>query len=46
MAKEEVFSNASKLKEVNDAYLAIKSKLEKTQQEWESLAEKIMELEA
>lgn len=46
MAKEEVYSNAARLKEINDSYSTVKLKLEQTQKEWEDLAEKIMELEA
>ncbi|MOA42425.1 hypothetical protein D3C78_1644720 [compost metagenome] len=46
MAKEEVFSNAAKLNEINDSYTMVKQKLEQTQKAWEDLAEKIMELEA
>ncbi|UKJ06455.1 ABC-F family ATP-binding cassette domain-containing protein [Solitalea lacus] len=46
MAKEEVYSNSQKLNEINSAYEKIKVQLNETHQEWENIAEKIMELEA
>ncbi|KGE16146.1 ABC-F family ATP-binding cassette domain-containing protein [Sphingobacterium deserti] len=45
LAKEEVYSDANKLQEVTRAYNSDKATLEKFQQQWETLAEEIMELE-
>ncbi|RYF22238.1 MAG: ABC transporter ATP-binding protein, partial [Flavobacteriales bacterium] len=45
LAKEEVFSNQQKLDEVNKKYLSEKALLDGMQQEWETLAAEIMELE-
>ncbi|MCO4291500.1 ABC-F family ATP-binding cassette domain-containing protein [Solitalea sp. MAHUQ-68] len=46
MAKEEVFSDSKKLNEVNASYEKVKAQLSSAQNEWEVMAEKIMELEA
>ncbi|POY36128.1 ABC transporter ATP-binding protein [Solitalea longa] len=46
MAKEEVFSDSKKLSAANTSYEEVKDQLVTAQAEWETLAEKIMELEA
>ncbi len=45
LAKEEIFSNPSKLQEANQKYQSEKALLDAAQQTWESLAGEIMELE-
>ncbi|WP_437921367.1 ABC-F family ATP-binding cassette domain-containing protein [Sphingobacterium sp. LRF_L2] len=45
LAKEDVYSDAVKLQEATRAYNSAKASFEKSQQDWESLAEEIMELE-
>ncbi|TDS17342.1 ABC-F family ATP-binding cassette domain-containing protein [Sphingobacterium paludis] len=45
LAQEDIYSDASKLQETTRAYNSDKAALEKLQQEWETLAEEIMELE-
>lgn len=45
LATEDVYSNPDRLKEVTRAYNAAKASLTQMQQEWERLAEEIMELE-
>jgi len=46
LAEDGVYNNATKSKEVNAVYQQKKDELAKTQDEWEALAEQIMELEA
>ena len=46
IAKEEVYSNPSKLKETNEQYAMAKEKLGALQLHWEELAEEIMILES
>ncbi|MEE1885215.1 ABC-F family ATP-binding cassette domain-containing protein [Pedobacter flavus] len=46
MADPEIFNNQDKLSLINNAYISDKSALEKAQQDWETLAEEIMNLEA
>lgn len=45
LAQEEIYSQADKLKSVTERYEAVKTKLNTAQNEWEQLAEKIMELQ-
>ena len=45
MAKESVYSNPTKLKEVNESYAKAKEHLGAAQLHWEQLAEEIMVLE-
>ncbi len=45
LAQEEIYSDASKLKVVNESYAVSKNKLQQLQTEWDTLAEKIMELQ-
>ncbi len=46
LAQEDIYSNAAKLQEHTRNYNSEKAKLESLQQNWESLAEEIMNLEA
>jgi len=46
LAKEEVYSDAVKLQDATRNYNSSKAALEKIQQQWEALAEEIMELES
>ncbi|QJD94447.1 ABC-F family ATP-binding cassette domain-containing protein [Mucilaginibacter robiniae] len=46
LADDSIYSNANKLKETNSAYQQKQSALKQVQQQWETLAEQIMELEA
>ncbi|WP_295772905.1 ABC-F family ATP-binding cassette domain-containing protein [uncultured Mucilaginibacter sp.] len=46
LADEAVFNDAAKLKETNTAYQQKQTALQQLQQQWETLAEQIMELEA
>lgn len=46
MADPEIFNNQDKLSLINNAYISDKSALEKAQDDWETLAEEIMNLEA
>ena len=46
IAKEEVYSDPVKLKEVNERYAKAKEALGASQLHWEQLAEEIMVLEA
>ncbi|MVN89633.1 ABC-F family ATP-binding cassette domain-containing protein [Mucilaginibacter aquatilis] len=46
LADEEIFNNPAKLKETNTAYQHKQTALQQLQQQWETLAEQIMELEA
>ena len=46
LAQEDIYSNAAKLQEHTRKYNSEKAKLESLQQNWESLAEEIMNLEA
>lgn len=45
LAKEEIYSDASKLQEATRAYNSYKASFEKLQLDWEKLAEEIMNLE-
>jgi ATP-binding cassette subfamily F protein 3 len=46
LAEDGVYNNAAKLKETNATYQQKKELLKQVQQQWETLAEQIMELEA
>jgi ATP-binding cassette subfamily F protein 3 len=46
LAEDGVYNNPAKSKEVNASYQQKKDELAKVQEEWEALAEQIMELEA
>ncbi|MBS7563625.1 ABC-F family ATP-binding cassette domain-containing protein [Mucilaginibacter sp. Bleaf8] len=46
LADDGVYSNPNKLKETNNSYQEKQSQLKGVQQQWENLAEQIMELEA
>jgi len=46
LAENGVFNDAAKLKETNAAYQHKQTALKQLQQQWEDLAEQIMELEA
>jgi ATP-binding cassette subfamily F protein 3 len=46
LAENEVYNNPAKLKETNTAYQQKQTALKQVQQQWETLAEQIMELEA
>jgi ATP-binding cassette, subfamily F, member 3 len=46
LADDSIYSNALKLKETNAAYSQKQTQLKQVQQQWETLAEQIMELEA
>jgi ATP-binding cassette subfamily F protein 3 len=46
LAEDGVYNNAGKLKETNTAYQQKQTALKQVQQQWETLAEQIMELEA
>src|SRR5690606_25439257 len=45
LAKEEVYSDAQKLQEATRTYNSVKAAFQQLQQNWEKLAEEIMELE-
>ena len=45
LADEEIYSNASKLQETTRNYNSAKAEFEQLQQDWETLAEEIMDLE-
>lgn len=45
LAKEEIYSDANKLKDATRTYNSAKAELEQWQQNWEALAEEIMNLE-
>ena len=45
LAKEEIYSDANKLKDATRTYNSAKAELEQWQQSWEALAEEIMNLE-
>jgi ATP-binding cassette subfamily F protein 3 len=45
LAKEEIYSNAEKLSEANRRYQQLSPRLLKAQEEWERMAEEIMEME-
>jgi ATP-binding cassette subfamily F protein 3 len=46
LADDSIYSNPGKLKEANSSYQQKQAELKKVQQQWETLAEQIMELEA
>lgn len=46
LADEEIYNNANKLKETNNNYKQKQSEVKRLQDQWETLAEQIMELEA
>lgn len=45
LAKPDVFGNPERLQEVNNRYTAVKTKLDKTQEQWEELMMRLEELE-
>ena len=46
LADDNIYNNANKLKETNTTYQQKQTQLKQVQQQWETLAEQIMELEA
>jgi ATP-binding cassette subfamily F protein 3 len=46
LADEDIYNNANKLKETNSTYKQKQSDVKRLQEQWETLAEQIMELEA
>ncbi|WP_342647685.1 ABC-F family ATP-binding cassette domain-containing protein [Mucilaginibacter sp. CSA2-8R] len=46
LADEDIYNNSTKLKETNSNYQQKQSQVKQLQQQWETLAEQIMELEA
>lgn len=46
LADDKIYNDGAKLKETNTSYDQKKAELKQVQQQWEDLAEQIMELEA
>jgi ATP-binding cassette subfamily F protein 3 len=46
LADDKIYNDGAKLKETNAAYSQKQAELKQVQQQWEELAEQIMELEA
>jgi ATP-binding cassette subfamily F protein 3 len=46
LADDKIYNDSTKLKETNAAYAQKQAELKQVQQQWETLAEQIMELEA
>jgi ATP-binding cassette subfamily F protein 3 len=46
LADDKIYNDSAKLRETNAAYAQKQAELKQLQQQWETLAEQIMELEA